>query len=131
MITSRARSYVRSRASREMTYSVVAERVTRPSYEVDSLDGTPGARTELFESAARIWEITGGTSINIGEADLDIQSVQVSLPWDTELLKKNDEIRVVEAPLDSAMVGKRYQVQSSAKAGDLRATRRYSVMVVN
>lgn len=131
MITGRARTYVRTRAAREMSYVVVAERVTRPDYDTDSLAGIPGTRETLFESSARIWEITGGTSINIGESDLDIQSVQISMPWDTELLKKNDEIRVVEAPLDSVMVGKRYQVQSSAKAGDLRATRRYSVMAVN
>lgn len=130
MITARARAYVRRRATQHMLYTVRVERVTPPSFDEVSLHATAGSRTTVYEGVGRVWEITGSTTINIGEADLDIQSTQLSLPWNAPLLKKNDEVLVTVAPTDAAMVGKRYQIQSSAKAGDLRATRRYAISAV-
>lgn len=132
MITNRARSYVRARAIQQMSYVVRAERVlTKPSYDEEDLVATPGTREELYTGIARIWEISGASTINVGESDVDISSTQLSLPWSTQLLRKNDEVEVLSSMSDSAMVGKRFQIQSSAKAGELRATRRYNVTAVN
>ncbi len=131
MISSRAREYVRSRIIRDMTFTVQVERVTRATYDEDTLVGSPGTRTELYTGPARIWEVQGGNTVVIGEADVDIPSTQISFPHDTELFRKDDEVIVIASTHDPAMVGKRYQLQSSAKAGELRPTRRYTATAVN
>jgi len=115
-----------------MSYTVRVERLDgRPYYDEATLEGIMPERTQIYQGIARIWEVTGTSSISIGESDVDIQSTQISLPWNTPLLQKNDEIQVLSATTDSVMVGKRFQVQSSAKAGELRATRRYNVIGVS
>lgn len=129
-ITSYALQYVRSRAAGVMMgYTCRAERITQGGHDDDTLVYTPGSREVLYEGVCRVWEISGANVVGLGDTDaeLDISTTQISLPWDSPLLKKNDEIVITAADTDEQMVGKRFQVQSSAKAGELRATRRYSV----
>ncbi len=114
-----------------MTFYVQVERLSAASYDEVTLLASSGSRTVLWEGWVRIWEIQGDTTINIGEADLDIQSTQISFPFNTPLWKRNDEVLVLETKHDDALVGKRYQIQSSAKAGELRPSRRYAVTAVN
>ena len=130
LISSTALNYTRSRMAQVMMgYECRAERITRGSHDEESLVYTPGSRETLYEGVCRVWEISGASVVGLGDTDaeLDISTTQISLPWDSPLLKKNDEIVITAADTDEQMVGKRFQVQSSAKAGELRATRRYSV----
>lgn len=130
--TSRARSYVRSRATAVMTYQCRAERPARPSYDETTLVAIPGTEVELFSTMpCRIWEIQGAQALNIGEAELMIENLQLSVPYDAPLLKKYDEIVITNTPVqDITLLNKRFQVVSSARAGELRATRRYQVRAV-
>lgn len=132
-ISSYARSYVRSRATNVMGYECKVERVTQGSHDETTLIYSPGSRTTLYEGVCRVWELSGASVVGLGDtdADLDIASTQISLPWDSPLLKKDDEIVIISAVTDDTMVGKRFQVQSGAKAGELRATRRYAVMAIS
>ena len=130
LISSTALNYTRTRMAQVMMgYECVAERISAGSHNETTLVYTPGSRTELYSGRCRVWEISGASVVGLGDtdADLDISTTQISLPWDSPLLKKDDEIEITAADTDSAMVGRRFQVQSSAKAGELRATRRYSV----
>ena len=131
-ISSYARSYVRSRATNVMGYECKAERVTQGGHDETTLIYSPGSRTELYEGVCRVWELGGASVVGLGDtdADIDISTTQISLPWDSPLLKKDDEIVITGAVTDDMMIGKRFQVQSAAKAGELRATRRYSVVAV-
>jgi hypothetical protein len=55
-------------------------------------------------------------------------TTNLSIPWDVpEIIKRYDEVTILTAPQDSQMVGKRYEIQTVAKAGELRATRRFEV----
>lgn len=132
-ISSYARSYVRSRATNVMGYECKVERLAQGSHDEETLVYSPGSRTTLYEGVCRVWELGGTSVIGLGDtdADLDISSTQISLPWDSPLLKKDDEIVITSSVTDDAMVGKRFQVQSAAKAGELRATRRYSVVAIS
>lgn len=127
-----ARKYVRSRATAVMQYRCNAERVVPGSYDKISLVGSSGERETIIEdSPCRIWEIQGASAVVLGDTDIMISNVQLSLPWDSEVLRKNDEIVITHAPTqDTSMLGKRFEIISTAKAGELRATRRYNVRAV-
>jgi hypothetical protein len=131
IITSTARSYIRSRVEGVMEYTCRAERVVKGNHADDTLVYTPGTRTTLYEGPCRLWEISGASAIVVGDADIDIQQTQLSLPWDSPILKKNDEVVITASPSDPSMTNKRFQVESSSKSGAMRATRRYVVKMVS
>lgn len=130
-VTNRARAYVRSRAAQEMAYTCRIERVSKGGHDRDTLVYTTGSRTVVYEGKCRIWEEKGASAINLGDSDLDISSTMISTPYDAPVAKKNDEVVILNGPSqDTSVQGRRYQIQSSAKAGELRATRTYSVTAV-
>lgn len=130
--TDRARAYVRSRATSVMTYECKVERLAAPSYDETTLIASPGTRTTIIEfSVCRVWEVQGASVVNLGETELMVENVQISLPYDTPVLKKHDEIVITNTPTqDDTLLGKRFSVISSARAGELRPTRRYAVKAV-
>lgn len=130
-ISSRARAFVRKRATEVMEYTCRIERVARPSYDEDTLLASPGSRTTVYTGICRIWEVASASQVLVGESDISMQHTQLSIPWNTpEVVKKNDEVIILTAPQDSQIVGKRFQIDSVAKAGELRATRRFNVSMV-
>ena len=130
-ISEYARSYVRGRATEVMEYTCVIERVQRPSYDEDTLHATPGSRETIYQGVCRVWEVSGPSAVVLGETDIQMMSTQLSIPWDTpEVVRKDDEVKILSAPQDPQMVGRRFQIQSVAKAGELRATRRFSVTML-
>lgn len=131
-ISPHARRYVRSRATAVMEYRCNAERVVPASYDAITLIGSSGERELIIEdSPCRIWEIQGAGVVMLDETEVMIQNVQLSLPWDSEVLLKSDEIVITFAPTqDESVLNKRFEIISGAKAGELRATRRYSVRAV-
>lgn len=130
-ISNLSRNYIRSRAEDTMEYQCVIERVQPPTYDDESLLATSGNRTTIYTGTCRIWEVSGAAAVALGDTDLDIQTTQLSTPWNSPIAKKNDEVVITDAPSwDEEMTGKRFQIQSSAKAGELRATRRYTVTSV-
>ena len=130
-ITARARAYVRSRAKNEMSSQCRIERVSRPTYDETTLKSTAPSRVTIYEGVCRVWEITGGTTLNLGEADVEIKSTQLSTPYDAPIARRNDEVVILGTDGDDdSLVGRRLQIQSNALAGELRATRRYEVTVM-
>ena len=128
-----ARDYIRSRVSSEfMNYEVRVERVTRPLYDETNLVAIPGLRTIIYEGPARIWEITGASTVIVSENDMQMESTQLSLPWDIDPVpKRNDEVIVTgSVEEDTTILGKRFQIQTAAKAGELRPSRRYTISAV-
>lgn len=115
-----------------MAYGCKAERVQKPSYNETSLVAIPGSRTTLYTGVCRVWEVSGGAVTVIGEVDIAMSTTNISFPYDAPVFKMMDEIVITSAPdQDTALVNKRFQIQSKAMAGELRATRRYIVKAVN
>jgi hypothetical protein len=128
-----ARDYVRSRVTNEfLNYQVRVERVTRPLYDETNLVAIPGTRATIYQGPGRIWEITGASTVVVSENDMLMENTQLSLPWDLDSLpQRYDEVVVIEVPpQDSTLLGKRFQIQTAAKAGELRPTRRYTITAV-
>ena len=79
-----------------------------------------GSTPELTDPSA--------ATVVVGDTDIYQQTTQLSIPWDTTaLIMRYDEVEILTAPTDSQEVGKRYEIQTVAKAGELRATRRFEV----
>jgi len=129
--SSSALKYVRARATEAMNCTVQIYRRDRPEgYDEDTLVYTPEGPKELaYEGAARIWELSSGASVTVGDDDFYQQSTQMSIPWAVaEVIQQYDEVTVLSCATDDQMVGKRYEVQTAAKAGQMRATRRFEVI---
>jgi len=129
-ISAYARSWVRARATAVMEYTCQITRGSRPEgYDEDTLTFTPeGPRELVYQGVCRIWEVANTNSVVVGDTDIYQQSTNLSIPWDSpELVRRYDEVKILTAPQDSQMVGKRYEIQTVAKAGELRATRRFEV----
>jgi hypothetical protein len=129
-ITSWARSYVRARATEVMEYTCRITRSGPPAtYDEDSLVYTPDGIAEvIYEGKCRIWELSGASMIAVGEAEVIQQPTQMSIPWDAPVsVMRYDQVEVLTAPAESQMVGERFEIQTVAKAGELRATRRFEI----
>jgi hypothetical protein len=126
-----ARSYIRSRVTSEFLNSEVrVERVSAPTYDETTLHSVSGSREVIYEGQARIWEVTGASTVIVSENDVQMENTQLSLPWDIDPVpKRNDEVIVTGSAEeeDASILGKRFQIQTAAKAGELRPTRRYTI----
>jgi Family of unknown function (DUF6093) len=129
-----ARNYVRSRVTAEfMNYECRVERVAYSSYDETTLHSVSATREIIYEGPCRLWEVPGAATVLVGESDLQVESTQLSLPWDINPVpKRNDEVIITGSAEeeDSTILGKRFQIQTSAKAGELRPSRRYTVSAV-
>ena len=115
-----------------MSYDCRVERVNKPQYDETTLAATPGGRTTLYTGVCRVWEVSGGSVTVIGEVDIAMSTTNISFQHNAPIFKMMDEIIITNAPdQDTALEGKRFQIQSKAMAGELRATRRYVVKAVN
>jgi len=129
-ITAEARAFVRNRATEVMEYTCRITRRSLPEgYDEDTLVYTPDGLAEvIYEGVCRLWEVSGAATVVVGDTDIYQQTTQLSIPWDTTaLIMRYDEVEILTAPTDSQEVGKRYEIQTVAKAGELRATRRFEV----
>lgn len=129
-ITAQARSWVRARATGVMEYTCQIVRGDTPEgYDEDTLIYTAaGIGTVVYEGKCRIWEVSNSSTVVVGDTDLYQMTTNLSIPWNTTaVILRYDEVTILTAPQDSQMVGKRYEIQTIAKAGELRATRRFEV----
>ena len=129
-ISAEARRYVRHHATDVMEYSCRITRGSKPEgYDEDTLIYTPEGLAEVvYEGICRIWEVSGASSVMVGDTDVYQVSTNLSIPWDTAaVVRRYDEVLVTDAPEDSQMEGKRFEIQTVAKAGEMRATRRFEI----
>lgn len=128
-VSPRALEYVRSRATGVMQAQCKIVRVIKPSFDQSTGTATSGARSVIYEGRCRVWEVVGGgTPMLIGEEEVEVDNTQLSLPFDVSPIpKRYDQVEITAHATDPEMVGKRFEINSGAMAGDLRATRRFSI----
>ena len=130
-ITSLARSYVRSRATAVMGATCRIERIEKPSSDETSLIASPGSRETIYSGVCRIWSVTGAGLLELGEVDVSLQTTQLSIPWDVaDVPRKYDEVQILTSPQDVVLIGRRFMITDVAKAGELRATRTFTVTTI-
>lgn len=122
-----ARNYVRARAVAHMDCQVVLSR-HRDGY-LDQSSGlyTADTGTVIYKGIARIWDSNTGTIINVGEADLATTATYCSIPFDSEVPRVDDLLRVVSASIDTALETRGFRVVGVDGGGLTRATRRMQI----
>lgn len=127
-ISSRALDYVRSRAENIMQATCRIERVLKPTFDQSTGNATAGGRQTIYEGPCRIWEVSGGNVVMVGEDEVSMQNTQLSIPWDVDPVPiKYDQVQILAHNTDDSLIGKRFEILSGAKAGELRATRRFAI----
>lgn len=128
-ISDRARDYVRRRATAVMSATCRIERVTPPVFNQSTGRATTGSKTTIYEGRCRIWEVSAAQApVMVGEEDILMPTTQLSIPWDVNPVPgRRDQVEIIDHDSDASMIGQRYEIQSGAKAGDLRATRRFLI----
>ena len=130
-ISAYARRFVRARATAVMEYTCQITRRSGPGgYDENTLVYTASGPQELlYDGPCRVWEVTAGGAVVVGDTDVYTQATQLSIPWDISVvIMRYDEVEITAAPQDSQMVGERFEIQGTAKAGELRATRRFDII---
>lgn len=130
-ISPRARSYVRRQAKLiQHAGRVRIFTLSEVGYDKDSRMHQPATEEVLYEGPFRIWEVTGRSGVAIGDSEVLLQTTNLSIPWDAEVTRMprhGDMFEILQHPTDSSIEGARGEIQESAKAGELRATRRFAV----
>lgn len=123
-----ALAYVRDKATENMGYTCRIERVKKPSFDQTTGTATHGEKNTIYEGPCRVWELSGGGPVIIAEDEVTMQNTQLSIPWSTTPIPdRNDEVQILSADDDDDMVGRRFVIDSSARAGEFRATRRFAI----
>lgn len=130
-ISSRARAYIRSHAEVNMTYTCVVERPGVPTaddFNEETSTYNDVAGLELYTGPCRIYELSGSGVIDVNFDHVVTQQTKLSIPWDEGVgIRRDDEVKIVSATHDAALVGKRFRILDVDKGGDLRATRRFTI----
>ncbi len=130
-ISQRARGYIRKKATENMEATCRIERVLSPTLDETTLHAQAGARTTIYEGPCRIWEVVGGGVFQVAEEEYALSNTNLSIPWDANPVpRRDDEGRIINHTSDSSMIGKRFQITDTAKAGDLRPSRRFQIRLI-
>lgn len=123
----RAIQAVRSRALLFMTSTVQIRKAVKPTFDINTGRAASGSGALVYEGLARIWEVTQGGSVVVGEDDVNLENTQLSIPWNiSPVPQKGDLVKVLTSD-DANLVGRVFAIRSAAKSGLLRPTRRFNV----
>jgi hypothetical protein len=126
-----ARAYVRSRTQWWMSAECIIERRKSPIFQTNTGYAIGPAKEAVYEGKCRIWEITTGGQVLIGEQSIEMQNTQISIPWDIDPIPIVDDlVTITDCATDVNMIGRMFEIIDTAKSGELRATRRFSVHMV-
>ena len=123
-----AASYVRKRTTEHM---VDACKIWTPGdVEVDE-DGSAyrGEGEVKYEGPCRFWEVNAGQQIVIGDEQINMSQAYLTLPFDSVIPEQDDVVQITKS-VDSDLEGRVVNITGVVRGGGLRASRRFSVQVV-
>lgn len=121
----RARAY----AEANMQSTVTIARRSKPVFDQTTGRLAPGAPTTIYTGIARIYDVTGGTMMLLGEDPQYVRSSFVSIPMSAPVPQVDDVVEVTAHP-DPALIGKFFKITDVSAGGQLPAARRLSVQGV-
>lgn len=123
-----AASYVRKRTTEHM---VDRCKIWKPGDVVVDNDGKAHRDVSLlkYEGPCRFWEVSAGQQIVVGDEQISMTQAYLSLPFDS-IIPEQDDIVQITASVDSDLVGRVVNVTGVVRGGGLRASRKFSVQVV-
>lgn len=123
-----AASYVRKRTTEHM---VDRCRIWKPGDVVVDDDGSAHRdESQLkYEGPCRFWEVNAGQQIVVGDQQISMTQSYLSLPFDSIIPEQDDVVQITES-VDSDLVGRVVNITGVVRGGGLRASRKFTVQVV-
>lgn len=123
-----AASYVRKRTTEHM---VDRCKIWQPGDVVVDEDGFAHRDEALvkYEGPCRFWEVNAGQQIIVGDQQISMTQSYLSLPFDS-VIPEQDDIVQITASVDSDLVGRVVNITGVVRGGGLRASRKFTVQVV-
>jgi hypothetical protein len=123
-----AASYVRRRTTEHM---VDRCKVWKPGDIIVDTDGNAHREvgTVKYEGPCRFWEVNAGQQIVVGDEQISMTQSYLSLPFDS-VVPEQDDVVEITACVDSDLVGRMVNITGVVRGGGLRASRKFSVQVV-
>ena len=81
----------------------------------------------IYEGACRLWQNSSGMSVQVGDENMAVSTVYLSLPWDIDPIPEMEDLVEILTAQDPAVVGTTLFLGSPTRGGNLRGTRRYLV----
>ena len=83
-----------------------------------------------YEGRCRLWEVASSSQVVISDEQLVISTTYLSLPWDAPV-PESDDIVLMTKSADVDLVGRTLSIISVTRGGGLRASRKFTVRVVD
>lgn len=125
------KAYMRARAQAHMVSTVSIDRVSAPAWDSGTSLAVPGTRTNLYTGPARLWISSGISPLEIGtEAELATENINVSIPYGSAAVRRDDAISVTASFDDPYWTGKVLRIDSVDGAGLATITQRFSCSLI-
>jgi hypothetical protein len=123
-----AASYVRKRTTEHM---VDRCKIWTPGDVVIDDDGraTRSESVVKYEGPCRFWEVNAGQQIVVGDEQISMTSSFLTLPYNAVIPEQDDVVQIT-ASVDNDLVGRVVNITGVMRGGGLRASRKFTVQVV-
>lgn len=85
---------------------------------------------EIYEGPCRVWEVASSAQVVISDHQVVVSQTYLSLPWDAPVPESDDIVEITKSA-DTDLEGRTVQVVSVTRGGGLRASRRFTIRVVD
>lgn len=118
---------VQARTEAEMLDAVTITRTTgKPGFDRATGKPTAAATQTVYSGKAHVWQVTGGTSYELGEEPTGAASTYIAIPLGAALPQRLDEVSI-NVSMDPQIIGRRFTVDSVSVGGLIPASRRLEV----
>lgn len=124
-----AASYVRKRTTEHMVDRCKIWKPGAPVVDPGTGVATRPVAEMKYDGPCRFWEVNAGQQIVVGDEQISMTQTYLSLPYDSIIPEADDVVQITECD-DSDLVGRMVNVTGVVRGGGLRASRKFSVQVV-
>lgn len=83
-----------------------------------------------YEGPCRVWEVTAGNQVVISDSQVVMSQTYLSLPYDAPV-PESDDIVLITSSADPDLMGRTVSIVGVVRGGGLRASRKFTVRVVD
>lgn len=124
-----AAAYVRKRTTEHMVDTC---KIWKPGKPVrDPVTGVTkrAVETMKYEGPCRFWEVSAGSTVVVGDEKITMTQSYLSLPFNALIPESEDVVQITKS-VDDDLVGRVVTIEGVVRGGGLRASRKFSVKVV-
>jgi len=123
-----ARRYLKDRVQSHMTSKVTINRIQRGALNESTGLYTADSGTLIYSGEARIWTVNTGTVFDTGAGEMALASTYCSIPQDSVVPNKDDQVVVLYCPGDLDLDGRVFRVVYVDGGGLMTPTRRMQII---